>query len=71
MSVFLRGLVLAPLAVVALAIASCSEIRSAQCRLIRYGDATQIEKFPCDFRQASGNVQVWSSRWKFNFTARE
>lgn len=71
MSAFLRALLLAPVSVVVLVIASHSEIRSAQCRLIRYGDVTQIETFPCDFRQAFGNVQVWSSRWKFNFTARE
>jgi hypothetical protein len=49
-----------------------AEIVPARCRLIRYGNvSTAVETFPCDFRQNSGNVQVWSERWRFNFPSKQ
>ena len=50
---------------------SMAEISPSQCKLIRYGAITTVEKFPCDFRQAFGSVQVWSKNWNFEFPYKE
>ena len=62
------ALLIAGLGVGCLAAPAAAEIVSANCRLLRYGEAeTSVETFPCDFRQSGGNVQVWSRKWKFDF----
>ena len=47
------------------------EISPSQCKMNRYGETTSVEKFPCDFRQSFGSVQVWSKTWNIEFPYQE
>ena len=58
----------AALATAALMAPARAEIVQARCTLAKY-DTNTIESFDCNFRQSGGNVQVWSSRWNFEFSA--
>ena len=58
---------LTAIAATLLAAPAMAEISPSKCRLISYGNTTRVETFPCDFRQAFGNVLVWSDRWNFEF----
>ncbi|AKN60031.1 hypothetical protein WB44_01590 [Synechococcus sp. WH 8020] len=62
---------LTAIAATLLAAPAMAEISPSKCRLIRYGDTNTVETFNCDFRQAFGNVQVWSDRWNFEFPIAE
>ena len=61
----------AALAIAALAAPAQAEIVPASCKLIKYGDTTTVETFPCQFRQSGGNVTVDSQNWAFTFLAKD
>lgn len=48
-----------------------TEIIKAECKLTKYGKSPFTDIFPCNFRQSSGNVEVSSKNWTFEFLARD
>ena len=69
-----KHLITAAALTVATTTAASAEIVSAKCRVLRYLNdpaMTAVEQFPCKFRQTSGNVQIFSDYYKFDFPASE